>query len=82
MHIASKDSISKYDFGIKLCRVLNLNEKIIKRSKLADFKSIVKRSRNETLDSSFYEKLFKIELPKIDEAVNLIAQNYKDASYE
>jgi len=82
LHIASKDSISKYDFGIKLCRALNLNEKIIKSIKLADFNSIVKRSRNQTLDSSFYEKLFKIELPKINEVVNLIAQNYRDASYE
>ena len=26
LHIASKDSINKYDFGIKLCRELNLNE--------------------------------------------------------
>lgn len=81
-HIASKDSISKYDFGIKLCHALNLNEKIIRSSKLADFNSIVKRSRNQTLDSSFYEKLFKIELPKIDEVVKLIAQNYEETFYE
>ncbi len=82
LHIASKDSINKYDFGIKLCRELNLNEKIINNTRLSDFNSIVKRSRNQTLDSSFYEKLFKIKLPKVDEAVNLIAQNYRYASYE
>ena len=78
-HIASKDSMTKYDFAIKLCQALNLNEKIIKRSRLADLKSVVKRSRKQTLDSSFYEKLFKIELPKVDEAVKLIAQNYRNA---
>ena len=78
-HIASKDSMTKYDFAIKLCQALNLNEKIIKGTRLADFKSVVKRARKQTLDSSFYEKLFKIELPKVDEAVNLIAQNYRSA---
>ena len=78
MHISSKDSVSKFDFGIKLCRALNLNEKLIRSANLADLNSIVKRSRNQTLDSSFYEKLFKIELPKIDEVVNLLAKNYRD----
>lgn len=78
-HIASKDSMTKYDFAIKLCKALNLNEKIIKSTRLANFNSAVKRSRNQTLDSSFYEKLFKIELPKVDETINLIAQNYMNA---
>ena len=82
MHISSKDSVSKFDFGIKLCRALNLNEKLIRSANLADLNSIVKRSRNQTLDSSFYEKLFKIELPKIDEVVNLLAKNYRDRLYE
>ena len=57
-----------------MCRALNLNEKLIRSANLADLNSIVKRSRNQTLDSSFYEKLFKIELPKIDEVVNLLAK--------
>ena len=61
---------------------LNLNEKIIKSTRLVDFNSAVKRSINQTLDSSFYEKLFNIELPKVDETVNLIAQNYRNALNE
>ena len=60
----------------------NLNEKIIKSTRLVDFNSAVKRSINQTLDSSFYEKLFNIELPKVDETVNLIAQNYRNALNE
>ena len=81
-HIASKDSMTKFDFAIKLCQALNLNEKIIKSTRLVDFNSAVKRSINQTLDSSFYEKLFNIELPKVDETVNLIAQNYRNALNE
>ena len=82
LHISSKDSVSKFDFGIKLCRALNLNEKLIRSANLADLNSSVKRSRNQTLDSSYYEKLFKIELPKIDEVVNLLANNYREMLYE
>lgn len=81
-HIAGKNPISKFEFGIELCRELNFNERNIIKSKIEKTYSTVRRPKNQTLDSSFYEKTFNVSLPSIEKTIRTISSKYLELSSE
>lgn len=69
LHIAGSEKISKFDFGIEFCRIMKLDRKKIKEEKLSNLKSKIKRSNNQSLNVSFFEKYYKKKLPNINKTI-------------
>lgn len=76
LHIAG-DSCSKYDFGKKLLKTLNLSLEYIKKSKIENFTERAKRSNDQTLDSHFYKARYSRNLPSLDELLLKIKEYYE-----
>jgi dTDP-4-dehydrorhamnose reductase len=78
VHIAGQEPISKYDLGIKICKGLNLDLSLIQKGSIDDIHFKAKRSKDQTIDSSYYQLISKRTLPTIDKTVELLIQNFKD----
>jgi len=76
-HISGKDQISKYDFGLKLCKVFGFDENLIIKSSIDEFSFKAKRSRDQTLNCSKYEMFTKRNLPGIEYLITEISQNFQ-----
>ena len=74
-HLSGDDAISKYEFGKLLIKSLSLNLSYINKGKISKFTERAKRSNNQTLDCTFYQKIFKRKLPKIQDTIKTIKNN-------
>jgi len=77
LHIAGREITSKYDFGYNFCKELNLDLSLIVEGKLNKKKEKIKRSRDQTLDVSFYQSISKHRLPDLRETVKILVKNFK-----
>ena len=68
-HISGSEVISKFNFGISLLNFLNFETKNITKGKIINFTKRAKRSTDQTLDSSKYEKLTKRKLPNVKKTI-------------
>ena len=75
-NVSSKDKISKYDFGRKLCEKLKLNTICIKKAKISSVNLIAKRNKSQVLNCKLYQKKFKRSLPSASLTINNISNNY------
>ena len=75
-HISGDQLITKYKFGIKLLKELNLPSDKIKKGKIINFEMRAKRSNDQSLDCSLYKNLYNRKLPKIDLTMINIKKNY------
>lgn len=87
LNIANKESISRYDFGLKVAEVFNLDKKLINKVKFNDFlnknTSGAKRPRNVSLNTDKLERL-KIKVPTTIESLKnmkKIEKTYKKRFY-
>lgn len=76
LHIAGREITSKYDFGYNLCKELNLDQSLIIKGKLNQ-KGKIKRSEDQTLDSSFYRSISKHRLPGLKDTVKILTEHFK-----
>jgi dTDP-4-dehydrorhamnose reductase len=76
IHIAGKEPISKYEFGLKLCKVLDLDSNLIKNGNLSDLKLKAKRSKDQSLNSSLYQIETDHSLPSIDDSLKEISKYF------
>lgn len=76
LHIAGREIISKYDFGYNLCKELRLNLNLIGRGKLNQ-KTEIKRSNDQTLDSSLYQSISKHRLPDLRETTKILVESFQ-----
>ena len=81
IHIVGEESISKYDFGKKICEGLGLNTKLIKKGSIDDVDFNAKRSKDQTMDSGYYRSLSNRLLPSIGETVNKIVKHFQESVY-
>ena len=81
IHIAGQESISKYDFGKKICQGLELDTKLIRKGSMDSIKFNAKRSNDQTMDSGFYHSLSSRLLPSADETVNIIVEYFQESAY-
>ena len=75
LHIAGKEPISKYQFGIELLRKLNLPVEQVRKGSIKDMPDRAKRSTDQSLNCSYYEYLAKIELPNLEKTIGAIKEN-------
>jgi dTDP-4-dehydrorhamnose reductase len=76
LHIAG-ELCSKYQFGSKLLKTLNIPTKKLSKSLISSFEDRAKRSNDQSLDSTFYQKKYNRRLPTIDEIILNIKKNYE-----
>lgn len=78
VHIAGKEPVSKYDFGSRICEGLGLDTTFIKKSSIDNIHFKAKRSKDQTMDSSYYHALSNRSLPSVDETVAIIISHFKE----
>ena len=81
IHIVGQESISKYEFGKKICEKLELDTKLIRKGSMDSIKFNAKRSKDQTMDSSYYYSISNRSLPSTDETVNIIVEYFQESAY-
>ena len=81
IHIAGQESISKYDFGKKICEGLELDTELIRKGSMDNVKFNAKRSNDQTMDSGFYHSLSSQFLPSADETADIIVEHFQESTY-
>ena len=76
-NLGSKTGISKYEFIKKLTKNLNINNPNVKVISVDEFNFKAKRPKDMTLNSSKFEEKFHINVPTIDETLELVVKDYK-----
>ena len=76
-NVCSNEKISKYNFGLKICKIFNLNKKYIKRIYLKKRKDLVKRPLNMALDNYKLKKNLKIKVPSIDYQLSKMKSEFR-----
>ena len=76
LHIAG-ELCSKYEFGNKLLETLNIQAKKLSKSLISSFEDRAKRSNDQSLDSTFYQKKYNRRLPTLDEIILNIKNHYE-----
>jgi len=82
VHIAGRDPISKYDFGFSICEKLSLDTTLIKKVSINDFSFKAKRSKDQTMNVTFYEIFSNRCLPTGEDTINLIVKHFEDCKYD
>ncbi len=76
LHIAG-ELCSKYEFGFKLLKILNINTKKLSKSLIASFEHRAKRSNDQSLDSAFYQSEYNRRLPTLEKTLINIKRYYE-----
>lgn len=75
-HIVGKDCINKYKFGYEICNRLDLNTKLLKKSCIENRNFIARRSKDQTLDSSCYQRFTNRKLPSIEQTIESVVRHF------
>ena len=75
-NICSNEKITKYNFGLKICNIFNLNKKLIKANYLKNRKDIVKRPFNMALDNHKLKKTLNIKIPSINHQIRVMKKDF------
>jgi dTDP-4-dehydrorhamnose reductase len=76
LHISGSEKCTKYDFGMQLLNTLSLDTSTVRKGYISDFKDRAKRSNDQTISTSFYEKSFERGLPNISKTIKSIKHKY------
>jgi len=69
VHIGSSEIYTKYDFGVSLLKAVGFSGENVYPSKLSQFKGRAKRSMDQSLDSSYFERVTGIKLPNLEKTI-------------
>lgn len=75
-HIAGSETVTKYDFGLRLLKNLNLGYKKIQKGSIKNFKKRAKRATDQSLSVKFYQDSLYRKLPDIESTLNTIKSIY------
>lgn len=76
-NISSNEIITKYEFGLKICKIFNLNKELICPDYLKKRKDLVRRPFNMSLNNTKLKKILKIKVPTINNQLKLMKNEYK-----
>jgi len=75
---ASSESISKYDFGLEVCKIFNLSPSNIKSASVDIMNFKATRPKNMALDVSKISSDLVYNLPNVVDTINTMKNQYKD----
>lgn len=75
-HCASRDSISKYDFGIQMAKVFGLPDSNINRVSVEEMDFKAKRPKNMALNIEKISSVLKYDFPCVIDAIELMKKQY------
>ena len=78
VNVVSDQMISKYDFGIEIFNLLNLNKKLIIKKKLNQINHKAKRCKNLSLSNYKLRKIVRIKAPTLK---NQLSTFFKEKKY-
>lgn len=78
-HVTSRESISKHDFGVRLCVGLGLRRDLIHEALVADARFAARRSADQRLAVARYERDFGRRLPTIQETIDALVYERTNA---
>jgi dTDP-4-dehydrorhamnose reductase len=71
-HIAGGQTMTKYEFGKSIIEELSLDKDFIMEGSISELKEKAKRSKDQSLDSSYYQNTFNRRLPDIKDTITII----------
>ena len=81
-HISSNEKISKYQLGMKIAKIFNLDNTIVNKSKLSDFSFKAQRPNYMYLNNKKLKKILKIKIPSIQDQLKDIKKKYIQKYYK
>ena len=81
VHIGGIEPVSKYEFGRKICEGLGLDTFLIRKGSINDVKCMEKRSKDQTMDSSYFQHLSWRVLPSKENTITTINEHFQDFTY-
>ena len=75
INISSTEVLSKYDFGIIIAKILNLNKNILKKVSI-DNLNLVKRPKFMSLCNKKISKDLDIKITPIEKQLSLLIKNF------
>ena len=75
-NIGSKKGFSKYQFGIRLAKKLNLDISLINKVFYKDIKFYAKRNRDMRMKLKNFEKKFKYKFRDLNFELNKVVKDY------
>ena len=76
VHINGRESISKYEFGFRVCEQLGFDTNLIQKGSINNLVFKAKRSHNQTMDSSYYQLYTKRSLPSMEDTIKSITNHF------
>ena len=79
LHFGGSESLSRYELGLKICKVFDLNPQNLIATELKNSPLSILRPADVSLDSSLAEKILNFRPPSINEELNglKMQQNYE-----
>ena len=81
-HISSNEKISKYQLGMIIAKIFNLDNTIISKSKLSNFSFKAQRPNYMYLNNKKLKKILKIKIPSIQNQLKDIKKKYIQKYYK
>ena len=78
INIVSSEIISKYDFGVKIFTILNLDKKLIIKKKIKDGNFLAKRCKNLSLSNDKLKKIINLKIPSLEKQLIVYFNEKKD----
>ncbi len=76
LHIAGDEICTKHEFGYALLTKLGLSTKKVNEGSIFKFKDRAKRCSDQTLNTDFYQEVYKRKLPSLETTFEIIRKNY------
>lgn len=76
VHINGRESISKYEFGFRVCEQLGFDTNLIQKGSINNMVFKANRSHNQTMDSSYYQLYTKRSLPSMEDTIKSITNHF------
>lgn len=72
IHLGGSERISRWDFGLKTCEILNLPKDLLQRTSMFDFPSAASRPRDVSMNINLGKSLLKTHLLNCTEGLNQV----------
>ena len=80
-NICGSERISKFSFGKKIAKKLNLNLDLINKTSISNFSNMVVRPHDMSLSNKKFINSFNTDIPSLEQQMNILKKEYCNKSY-